>query len=114
MDCFVSVPFCSNLIGKVAKGVNSGFLASIGAVSCFWGEKEAFTPAMIDDDLPFMVTAAAIATDKVALLDGRLGTGNQPLALALLVNGDIGIDNQTIKISERELESLAEARASQE
>jgi len=50
---FVSVPFCSNLIGKVAKGVNSGFLASIGAVSCFWGEKEAFTPAMIDDDLPF-------------------------------------------------------------
>ena len=62
-------------------------------------------------DIKSMVTAAAIATDKVALLEGRLGAGNQPLALALLVNGDIGIDNRTINISERELESLAEARA---
>ena len=61
-----------------------------------------------------MVTAAAIATDKAALLEGRLGAGNQPLALALLVNGDIGIDNRTINISERELESLAEARASRD
>ena len=65
-------------------------------------------------DLKSMVTAAAIATDKAALLEGRLGAGNQPLALALLVNGDIGIDNRTINISERELESLAEARASRD
>lgn len=65
-------------------------------------------------DLKSMVTAAAIATDKAALLEGRLGTGNQPLSLALLVNGDIGIDNRTINISERELESLAEARASRD
>jgi hypothetical protein len=60
-------------------------------------------------DFKDLITAGAIATDKVALLEGRL-PGQAPLALALLVNGDIGIDNRTVNISEKELEQLAEAR----
>jgi hypothetical protein len=60
-------------------------------------------------DYKHMITAAAISEDKLALLENRL-PGQAPLALALLVNGDIGIDNRTVNISEKELEQLAEAR----
>ena len=50
-----------------------------------------------------LVTAAAIAEDKLALIENRL-PGQQPLSLQLLVNGDI--DARTINISDRESPAL--------
>ena len=56
-------------------------------------------------DFKDLITAGTIATDKVALFEGRL-PGQKPLALQLLVNGNLGIDNRTISISDKEWKEL--------
>lgn len=66
------------------------------------------------NDFKSMITAAAIAEDKLALIENRL-PGQQPLALQLLVlGGDVNIDGRTLNISDRELEQLAEAKLTRE
>ena len=60
------------------------------------------------NDIKSLVTSAAIATDKVQLIEMKMPGQQAPLSLSLLINGDI--DARQIQISEKELELLAEAR----